>query len=180
MVCLSACLVQHPSHHPHKLRRCPNHFALPYLPHNPAIQFLRTQQFNSTLTINLTSHFNFLSIFLRHILSSKNPNGGTIKTLASILSHFSPAHLSAYSASKAGLSSLHHSLTAEIRNLGLSHKVKTILVEPGQIDTSLFTRVETPSRVLALVLNTREVCKVVTGLVNAGEGGVVRLPKYAE
>lgn len=100
-------------------------------------------------------------------------------TLSSILSHLSPAHLSAYSASKAGLSSLHHSLTAEIRNLGLSHQVKTILVEPGQIDTSLFRGVETPSRFLAPVLDTREVCKVITGLVDVGEGGVVRLPRYA-
>lgn len=57
--------------------------------------------------------------------------------------------------------------------------MKAILVEPGQIDTSLFKGVETPSRVLAPVLDTREVVKVVTGLIDAGEGGVLRMPTYA-
>lgn len=57
--------------------------------------------------------------------------------------------------------------------------MKTILVEPGQIDTSLFRGVETPSRFLAPVLDTREVVKVVSGLVDAGESGVLRMPTYA-
>ncbi len=57
--------------------------------------------------------------------------------------------------------------------------MKTILVEPGQIDTSLFKGVETPSRLLAPVLDTREVVKIVTGFLDAGEGGVLRMPTYA-
>ncbi len=57
--------------------------------------------------------------------------------------------------------------------------MKTILIEPGQIDTSLFKGVETPSRLLAPVLDTREVVKVVTAFLDAGEGGVLRMPTYA-
>lgn len=57
--------------------------------------------------------------------------------------------------------------------------MKTILIEPGQIDTALFAGVETPSPFFAPVLDTREVCKAITGLVDAGEGGVIRLPAYA-
>ncbi|ERF70800.1 hypothetical protein EPUS_08358 [Endocarpon pusillum Z07020] len=143
------------------------------------IPSLTTQQFTSTLTTNLTSHFNLLSVFLPSILSSSNNSGGTIVTTSSILTHLPTIHLAPYSASKAALTSLHHTLTAEIRALSLSHKVKAILVEPGQIDTSLFKGVETPSRVLAPVLDTREVVKVVTGLIDAGEGGIVRMPTYA-
>lgn len=52
-------------------------------------------------------------------------------------------------------------------------------MEPGQIDTALFEGVETPSAFLAPVLDTREVCKVITRLVDGGEGGVVRVPRYA-
>jgi NAD(P)-dependent dehydrogenase (short-subunit alcohol dehydrogenase family) len=148
------------------------------------ITSLTTPQFADTLTTNVTAHFNLLSVFLPAILSSteRSPSastGGTIVSVSSILSHFSPAHLAAYSASKAALSSLHYTLTAEVRNMRLSHKVKTILVEPGQIDTALFAGVETPSRFFAPVLDTREVCKAITGLVDVGEGGVIRLPSYA-
>ncbi|KAF7512863.1 hypothetical protein GJ744_011966 [Endocarpon pusillum] len=143
------------------------------------IPSLTTPQFTSTLTTNLTSHFNLLSIFLPSILSPSTNSGATIVTTSSILTHLPPIHLAPYSASKAALASLHHTLTAEIRALSLSHKVKAILVEPGQIDTSLFKGVETPSRFLAPVLDTREVVKVVTGLIDAGEGGIVRMPTYA-
>jgi hypothetical protein len=57
--------------------------------------------------------------------------------------------------------------------------VKSILVEPGQIGTNLFAGVQTPSRFLAPVLDTSEVCKAITALVDAGEGGVLRMPRYA-
>ena len=57
--------------------------------------------------------------------------------------------------------------------------MKTILVESGQIDTALFGGVQAPSRFFAPVLDTREVCKAITGLVDAGEGGIIRLPSYA-
>lgn len=57
--------------------------------------------------------------------------------------------------------------------------MKSILVEPGQIGTSLFAGVQTPSRFLAPVLDTSEVCKAITALVDAGEGGVLRMPRYA-
>ncbi len=160
-----------PLHHAHH-----NHNLHPPLP---------TPQFANTLTTNVTSHFNLLSVFLPSMFDppEKSPHqditGATVVSVSSILSHFSPAHLAAYSASKAALSSLHYTLTAEIRNQRLSHKIKTILVEPGQIDTTLFAGVETPSRFFAPVLDTREVCKAITGLVDAGEGGVIRMPSYA-
>ena len=140
---------------------------------------ITTAQFERTLHTNLSSQFNLISVFLPAILDPSNTVGGTIVSLSSILSQFAPAKVGPYSASKAALSSLHHTLSVEIRNLGLGHRVKTILVEPGQINTSLFAGVETPNPFFAPVLDTREVCKAVTNLIDAGEGSVVRLPTYA-
>lgn len=46
--------------------------------------------------------------------------------------------------------------------------------------TALFAGVvETPNTFLAPVLETREVAKEIVQRINAGEGGVVRLPEYA-
>ena len=104
--------------------------------------------------------------------------GGTFVTVSSVLAHFCPASLSDYAASKAALSAMHNSLVMELRQSG--HKnVKALLVETGQIGTRLFDGLETPSRFLAPVLETREVAKEIIGKIDAGEGGLLRMPFYA-
>lgn len=90
-----------------------------------------------------------------------------------------PANLTDYAASKAAVSALHTSLTMELRQQGLTDKVKAILVETGQIDTELFRGVETPSNFFGPILDTREVAKEIVKLVDSGDGGLVRMPAYA-
>jgi short-subunit dehydrogenase len=130
-----------------------------------------------TLSTNVHAHFNTLRAFLPGIIAS--PNGGTVVTISSILAHMTPANLTDYAASKAAVSALHTSLTMEIRQQGLTDKVKTILVETGQIDTELFKGVETPSNFFGPILDTREVAKEIVKLVDNGDGGLVRMPAYA-
>lgn len=66
----------------------------------------------------------------------------------------------------------------ELRQSG--HKnVKALLVETGQIGTRLFDGLETPSKFLAPVLETREVAKEIVGKIDAGESGLLRMPFYA-
>jgi short-subunit dehydrogenase len=123
------------------------------------------------------AHFNILRAFLPSIMAS--PTGGTLVTISSVLAHMTPANLTAYAASKAAVSALHTSLTMELRQQGLTDKVKTILVETGQIDTDLFRGVKTPSNFFGPILDTREVAKEVVKLIDNGDGGLVRMPAYA-
>jgi short-subunit dehydrogenase len=138
---------------------------------------LSKSSIDQTLSTNIHAHFNTLRTFLPGIIAS--PTGGTIVTVSSILAHMTPANLTDYAASKAAVSALHTSLTMELRQQGLTDKVKTILVETGQIDTELFRGVETPSNFFAPILDTREVAKEVVKLVDGGDGGLVRMPVYA-
>lgn len=48
------------------------------------------------------------------------------------------------------------------------------------MQTDLFKGLETPSGVLAPVLETREVVREIVTHIERGEGGVVRLPEYAK
>jgi len=130
-----------------------------------------------TFSTNIHAHFNTLRAFLPGIKSSSN--GGTIVTISSILAHLAPANLTDYAASKAAISALHVSLSMELRQQGLVDKVKTILVETGQIDTELFRNVETPSNFFGPILDTREVVKEIVRLIDGGESGLVRMPAYA-
>ena len=130
---------------------------------------------SSTLTTNLFSHYHTIQTFLPSLLHS--PTGGHIVTLSSILAHLPPATLSAYASSKAALSALHTALTAELRPHRLN--IKTLLVETGQMATGLFAGVATPNAFFAPVLDRREGAKESVQRINAGEGGIVRMPEYA-
>jgi short-subunit dehydrogenase len=138
---------------------------------------LSKSSIDRTLSTNIHAHFNILRAFLPSIMAS--PAGGTLVTVSSILAHMTPANLTDYAASKAAVSAFHTSLTMELRQQGLTDKVKTILVETGQIDTDLFRGVETPSNFFGPILDTREVAKEIVKLIDSGDGGLVRMPAYA-
>ena len=129
-----------------------------------------------TINVNFIAAFNVLKTFLPDILETGE--GGTFVTVSSVLAHFCPASLSDYAASKAALSAMHNSLVMELRQSGHDN-VKALLVETGQIGTGLFDGLETPSRFLAPVLETREVAKEIVARIDAGDGGVLRMPFYA-
>lgn len=103
-------------------------------------------------------------------------------TISSILSHLAPAGISDYAASKAAVSSLHHTLTHELRKSRLDDRIKTVLVEVGQMDTALFAKVETPwyANFFGPVLEAKDVAKEIVGLIDRGESGLVRMPFYAK
>ena len=138
---------------------------------------LSSDRFLSTINANFIGAQNILKAFLPEIIESET--GGTFVTVSSILAHFSPANLSDYAASKAALSAMHNSLVSELRQAGESN-VKGILVETGQIGTSLFGHLETPNKFLAPVVETRQVAKEIMSRIDSGEGGIVRLPLYAD
>lgn len=125
---------------------------------------------------NLLAAFHVYQVFLPGIVAEAE-NGGTIVTVSSVLGQLSPAGLSDYSASKAGLSALHRTVEAEFRG---NDRIKTLLVETGQMATPLFDWVRTPSHFFAPVLEPVEVAREIVAAVDSGRGGVLRLPVFAK
>lgn len=145
---------------------------------------LTPSQATRTLTTNTISHFNTLSLFLPHLLSSKR--GAHVITISSILSHLSPASLADYTASKAAISSLHHTLHHELASHAdpaLFSKVKLLLVETGQLSTQLFadkTTLPFYAHFFGPLLEAKDVAKEIVRTVERGDGGVIRMPFYAK
>ncbi|KAH9825705.1 protein dhs-3-like [Teratosphaeria destructans] len=141
---------------------------------------LTTPEITRTLHINLLSHFHTLRAFLPGMLSSRT--GGTIVTVASVLGKLGASHLSDYTAAKAGLIALHASLRAELTSPQApegADKIRTILVTPGQLSTSLFQGVQTPSSFFGPVVEPVELAREIVKMVDAGESGEISLPLYA-
>lgn len=136
---------------------------------------LQADAFEKTVRTNLLAAFHLYQVFLPGIVEAEN--GGTIVTVSSVLGQLSPAGLSDYSASKAGLSALHRTIEAEFRG---NDQIKTLLVEVGQMATPLFEWVRTPSHFFAPVLEPVEVAREIVAAVDSGQGGVLRLPSFAK
>lgn len=134
--------------------------------------------------VNLLAHFYTLTNVLRtpDLFTNGSLPGLTIVTISSILAHLSPARLSDYVAAKAAVSSLHHTLTNELRlDEKLRTNVKTILVEVGQMDTEMFASVKTPwyASFIGPVLEAKDVARAIVDTIDRGEGGIIRMPFYA-
>ena len=106
-------------------------------------------------------------------------NGGTVVNVSSVLGHLCAAGLSDYAASKAGLSAFHRTLEAEIRASGDDEKVKTLLVETGQMSTPLFDWMKTPNKFFAPVLESVQVAQDIVSAIDNGSGGTIKLPAFA-
>jgi len=146
--------------------------------------------------VNLISHFHTIREFLPDMLESGQ---GTIVTLASVLGYLGCAQLckyydnackaliakfllADYTAAKAGLIAMHASLREELRYSGnpAAANISTILVAPGQLSTSLFGGIRTPSQFLAPVVEPVELAKEIVAMVDSGRSGEIRVPFYAE
>ena len=138
---------------------------------------LPAESVQRTIQTNLFAAFNTCQTFLPGMLAARN--GGTIVTVSSVLGRLTPACLSDYSASKAGLSALHATLEAELCASAHDNKVKMILVEIGQMSTPLFERIKTPSEFFAPVLEPTQVAQEIVSAIDSGRGGIIRLPTFA-
>ncbi|KAF8423275.1 hypothetical protein EV426DRAFT_602924 [Tirmania nivea] len=135
---------------------------------------LEPAEIERTIRTNLLSHFYTIKTFLP---AMQKLNKGTIVTISSALAHIAPKHLSDYAAAKAAVSALHHALTADLG--GVDAPIKTLLVEPGQMSSDLFAGVDTPSNFFAPVLEPVDIAKEIIATVDAGNGGILRMPSYS-
>lgn len=98
-------------------------------------------------------------------------------TVSSVIGTVGAANLTDYAAAKAGISALHRSLAAELRQ---SHpQIRTVLVTAGQLSTPLFYGVQTPNRFLAPVVEPVDVAKEVIAAIDNGRNAEIGMPLYA-
>ncbi|KAM3520707.1 hypothetical protein NHJ13051_006696 [Beauveria bassiana] len=136
---------------------------------------LSVDEIDRSLSTNLLGPFYCLKAFLPAIIRSGN--GGTIVNISSVIGHLGAAQLSDYAAAKAGLSAMHRSVAAELRE---SHpEIKTVLITPGQLSTPLFYGVQTPSSFIAPVVEPVEVAKEIVAAIDQGKGVTTGMPLYA-
>ncbi|ERS96333.1 short chain dehydrogenase reductase [Sporothrix schenckii 1099-18] len=132
-------------------------------------------EIDRTLFTNLASNFYTLKAFIPGI--ARSGLGGTIVTITSVLGELGAVQLSDYAASKAGLSALHRSLTAELKT---SHPdIRTVLVTLGQLSTPLFYGVQTPSSFFAPVVEPVDVAKDIISAIDSGRAESIGMPLYA-
>lgn len=101
---------------------------------------------------------------------------GTIVTMSSVLGQLGAAHLSDYTASKAGITAMHRSISAELK---VYPDIKTVLVSPGQMSTPLFDGVQTPSSFFGPVLEPVDVAREVIAAIDLGSSENLAMPLYA-
>lgn len=145
--------------------------------HSKSILDSTAEDVEQIFRTNTLSHFNTLRTFLPHMLREGR---GTIVTVSSVLGSLGAANLSSYTASKAALLALHHSLRAELAQHPDGKEIKTILVTPGQMSTKMFDGVKTPSNFLAPVVAPVDVAKDILRLIEKGESGEVAVPLYSQ
>lgn len=134
---------------------------------------LSLDEIEQNFKVNLLGSFYTLKAFLPGLIRTGH---GTIVTMSSVLGHLGAAQLSDYSASKAGLTALHHSLTAELKAYP---NIKTVLVEPGQLSTPLFSGTVTPNSFFAPILEPVDVAREIIATVDKGSSAVLAMPLYA-
>ncbi|QSL65753.1 hypothetical protein MERGE_000031 [Pneumocystis wakefieldiae] len=156
------------------------HFGIPTILVNNAaiidgesIETMSFEKFRRVIDVNFISHFNTVKLFLPGM---KEKNEGHIVTIASSLAFIGVTNLSAYCASKTALVSFHESLKYEL--LYSNSNIRTTLVVPGQLSTSLFQNVKTPSRFLAPVLDPIYVAEKIAKTIINDMGIEIYTPLY--
>ncbi|KAH6608081.1 hypothetical protein Trco_004394 [Trichoderma cornu-damae] len=136
---------------------------------------LSFEEIDASIATNLLGPFYCLKTFLPAMI--RGGRGGTVVNVSSVIGHLGAAQLTDYAAAKAGLTALHKSLAAELRE---SHPdIRTVLVTPGQLSTPLFYGVQTPNSFLAPVVEPVDVAKEIVAAIDGGKGATAAMPLYA-
>ncbi|KAG9247906.1 hypothetical protein BJ878DRAFT_490781, partial [Calycina marina] len=134
---------------------------------------LSINEIERNFRVNLLSHFFTIKTFLPGMIRT---GAGTIVSISSVLGQVPAAQLTDYCAAKAGITSMHTALVAELKS---TPEIKTVLVSPGQLSTPLFNGVQTPSSFFGPVLEPVEVAKEVIAAIDAGSSADLAMPLYA-
>lgn len=134
------------------------------------------EDIQKVIDVNYIGAYIMIQTFLPDMIEN---NKGYIVNVASILGVITPARLSSYGASKAGLIALHTSMTRCLKMNYRGHSIKSLLVCPGKIKTPMFQNVETPSRILAPDIAPSKLAKKIIASMQHDLTNTFRSPFYA-
>ena len=130
------------------------------------VETTEPEAFRAAIDVNLIAPFLLVRAFLADMRARKR---GHIVTIGSIADRVAFPENGAYAASKFGLRALHEVLRAELRGSG----VRTTLVSPGPVDTSLWDAIDTETRAgftpRRQMLSTRAVADAVRYVVSQAD-----------
>lgn len=134
-------------------------------------------EIKKVIDVNYIAAYIMINIFLPDMLEIGH---GYIINIASVLGEITPARLTSYGASKGGLIAVHRSLTKNLckRSNGAG-TVRTLLVCPGKIDTSMFAKVKTPSKFLAPDIDPKKLADHIVTAIDCNMTSTLRFPYYA-
>lgn len=131
------------------------------------------EQTQKLMDINVVSQFTLLREFLPSMIRA---NHGHILTVASLASFFTHSHNVSYAASKAAVLAVHEGLTQELRHDYRADKVRTSVVHPLWVSTTLLAAFENRKQFKALKLNPGTVSDAIVRQILSGRGAQVILP----
>ncbi|GMM50041.1 hypothetical protein DASB73_009990 [Starmerella bacillaris] len=89
----------------------------------------------------------------------------------------SPAEAGVYAASKAGIRTFYESLYYQNKTLG--KRTRVLCITPGQLDTTMFEKVKTPSEFFSPIMRSAPLSKTICDAIAKGRTGEMLMPMYA-
>lgn len=125
-----------------------------------------------TLDVNLGGVVKGIRTFLPDMIEGQR---GFLISVSSALGIIVPKGLGAYGASKAGIIGFHEALRQEL----VAHKdIHAMLVCPGQLATTMFSDVRTPSTVLAPIVAPEKIAAKIVKRVRKVKSSTIYAPSY--
>lgn len=133
------------------------------------------QQIDSIMKVNFLGPYQLTNLLLPHMLEKGR---GCIVNVASVLGEITPARVTTYGASKACLLAFHKSLSNHVKQFQ-NCNIHTILVCPGKLETKMFEKVGTPSKVFAPDVNPSKLASRIVNAIQERDVSAIRTPYYA-
>ncbi|KAI5304516.1 hypothetical protein KEM56_006416 [Ascosphaera pollenicola] len=126
--------------------------------------------------INTLSHYTLAREFLPHMVKRDH---GMVVTVASQAGFITLPGMIDYSGSKSAAISFHEGLNAELRARYKAPRVRTVLLAPGFIKTTLIDKLTCFDSFVNPLLDPEDVAKALTKQIFSGESGAVYLPEFS-
>lgn len=129
-----------------------------------------------TFDVNSISHYLLAKEFLPAMVKRDH---GMVVTIASLAAFITVPNMVDYASTKAAATCFHEGLSAELKMRYNAPRVRTILVNQGYTNTSLFTGYQNEDQFLMPTLEPEVVAQAIVDQILKGESGQIIMPKFA-
>lgn len=141
-----------------------------------SLEAMTDDEIKAVLNVNLVGAYVMMNSFLPGMIAEMH---GFIVNIASVLGEVTPARLTSYGASKGGLIAAHNSLANALKKPDYgSGAIKMLLVCPGKINTAMFEKVETPSKLFAPDIDPSKLADYIVTAIRLNSTVTLRFPYY--